>query len=116
MCLLARVSKSCDALLSSLAKYSQTVSFIVYTGTGPTMCSTSPIFTLCGSIIRGSSPEGLAINIFLRMNRLNGTSLVLSPTWRGDHERVWSKPPDDEAEDTAAENYFARQVLFDPDI
>ena len=65
-------------------------------------------------VVRSGAEE--AGVIFLKVNRLNGTSLVLSPARRGDGERVWTKPLGDEADDTAAENYFARQVKFDPDI
>jgi hypothetical protein len=61
---------------------------------------------------RGAEEAGA---VFLRLNRLDGTSTVLSPARRGE-ERVWTKPLGDAADGTKCEEYFARQLRFDPDI
>jgi hypothetical protein len=61
---------------------------------------------------RGAEEAGA---VFLKLSRLNGTCVVLSPARRGE-ERVWTKPLGETADDTRASEYFARQIRFDPDI
>ena len=61
---------------------------------------------------RGAEEAGA---VFLKVNRLDGTSRVLSPARRGE-ERVWTKPLGEAANAALCDAYFARQVRFDPDI
>lgn len=61
---------------------------------------------------RGAEEAGA---VFVKITRVDGTSLVLSPAQRGE-ERVWTKPLGDGAGAAACEAYFARQIKFDPDI
>jgi hypothetical protein len=61
---------------------------------------------------RGAEEAGA---IFLKVNRLDGRVMVLSPARRGE-ERVWTKPLGDEADEAKASAYFERQMKFDPDI
>jgi hypothetical protein len=61
---------------------------------------------------RGAEEAGA---VFLKLNRLDGTALVLSPARRGE-ERVWTKPLGDSTDDARVSEYFTRQIRFDPDI
>jgi hypothetical protein len=61
---------------------------------------------------RGAEEAGA---IFLRVNRLDGTSTVMSPARRGE-ERVWTRPLGDAADDNRVGEYFAKQIRIDPDI
>src|SRR5215475_7298349 len=61
---------------------------------------------------RGAEEAGA---VFLKLNRLDGSSTVLSPARRGE-EKVWTKPLGEAADPQRCEDYFARQVRFDPDI
>lgn len=63
-------------------------------------------------IRRGAEEAGA---VFVRLNRLNGTSTVLSPARRGE-ERVWTRPIGEAADDARCQDYFAKQLRFDPDI
>jgi hypothetical protein len=65
-------------------------------------------------VVRKGSEEAGAI--FLKIARLDGTSLVLSQARRGEGELVWVKPLGDAASDEAASNYFEKQMRFDPDL
>jgi hypothetical protein len=65
-------------------------------------------------VVRKGSEEAGAI--FLKIARLDGTSLVLSQARRGEGELVWVKPIGDAASDEAASNYFEKQMRFDPDL
>jgi hypothetical protein len=65
-------------------------------------------------VVRRGAEEAGAV--FLKLNRLDGTCMVLSPARRGEGERVWTKPLGDAAEEAKAAEYFARQIRFDPDI
>jgi hypothetical protein len=62
---------------------------------------------------RGAEEAGA---VFVKVNRLDGTSLVLSPARRGEGEKIWTRPLGDAADETQANDYFARQIRFDPDI
>ena len=62
---------------------------------------------VCPMVVRRETGE--AGGTFLRVNRPIGTSLVSSPTWRGDGKRVRTKSLGDEAKDTAQGDYFARR-------
>jgi hypothetical protein len=61
---------------------------------------------------RGAEEAGA---VFVKLNRLGGTCLVLSPARRGE-ERVWTKPLGEATDEARASEYFARQIRFDPDI
>jgi hypothetical protein len=61
---------------------------------------------------RGAEEAGA---VFVKLSRLNGACVVLSPARRGE-ERVWTKPLGDAADEARAAEYFARQIRFDPDI
>ena len=65
-------------------------------------------------VVRKGSEEAGAI--FLKIARLDGTSLVLSQARRGEGELVWVKPLGDAADDEAASKYFEKQMRFDPDL
>lgn len=61
---------------------------------------------------RGAEEAGA---VFLKINRLDGTCVVLSPSRRGE-EKVWTRPLGEAADEARASDYFARQLKFDPDI
>jgi hypothetical protein len=61
---------------------------------------------------RGAEEAGA---VFVKLNRLDGGLTVLSPARRGE-ERVWMKPLGDSTDGKRCDDYFARQVRFDPDI
>ena len=61
---------------------------------------------------RGAEEAGA---VFIKVNRLDGTCTVLSPSRRGE-EKVWTRPLGEAADETRAAEYFARQIKFDPDI
>jgi hypothetical protein len=61
---------------------------------------------------RGAEEAGA---VFLRVNRLDGNSTVLSPARRGE-ERVWTRPLGDAADGAKCSAYFEKQLRFDPDI
>jgi len=65
-------------------------------------------------VVRKGSEEAGAV--FLKIARLDGTSLVLSQARRGEGELVWVKPLGDAADDAKAAAYFDKQVKFDPDL
>jgi hypothetical protein len=61
---------------------------------------------------RGAEEAGA---ILLKVNRLDGSCLVLSQARRGE-ELVWLRPLGDSSDDARAADYFARQLRFDPDL
>jgi hypothetical protein len=61
---------------------------------------------------RGADEAGA---VFLKLNRLDGTCVVLSPARHGE-ERVWTRPLGEVATEAQATEYFAKQVRVDPDI
>jgi len=65
-------------------------------------------------VVRKGSEEAGAV--LLKLNRLDGTSTVMSQARRGEGELVWVKPLGDAATDDAARTYFDKQVKFDPDL
>lgn len=65
-------------------------------------------------VVRKGSEEAGAL--FLKIARLDGTSVVLSPARRGEGELVWVKPLGDAADDAKAAAYFEKQAKFDPDL
>jgi hypothetical protein len=66
-------------------------------------------------VVRKGSEEAGAL--FLKIARLDGTSLVLSPARRGSGgELVWVKPLGDAVDDVQAAAYFDKQMKFDPDL
>jgi hypothetical protein len=61
---------------------------------------------------RGAEEAGA---VFIKLNRLDGTLVVLSPARRGE-ERVWTRPLGEKADEARCADYFAKQIRFDPDI
>lgn len=61
---------------------------------------------------RGAEEAGA---VFLKINRLDGTCMVLSQASRGE-EQVWMRPLGESGDEPRAAEYFARQIRFDPDI
>jgi hypothetical protein len=51
----------------------------------------------------------------LKLNRLDGSCVVLSPASRGE-ERVWMRPLGDSADEQRCADYLTKQIRFDPDI
>lgn len=63
---------------------------------------------------RGAEEAGA---VFLKVNRLDGTFLVLARAREGREGRlVWTRPLGDSSDEAKATDYFARQIRFDPDI
>ena len=54
--------------------------------------------------------------LFLKLNRLDGTVLVLSQARRGEGELVWARPLGDWTDEDKARSYLDKQVKFDPDL
>jgi len=65
-------------------------------------------------VVRKGSEEAGAV--FLKIARLDGTSLVLSQARRGEGELVWVKPLGGATDDAKAAAYFEKQMKFDPDL
>jgi len=61
---------------------------------------------------RGAEEAGA---VLIKINRLDGTVVVLSQASRGE-ERVWLKPLGDSCNEQRTAEYFARQLRVDPDI
>ena len=63
---------------------------------------------------RGAEDAGA---VFLKINRLDGTFLVLARARQGaEGALAWTKPLGEAADEAKATDYFAKQVKFDPDI
>jgi len=66
---------------------------------------------------KGAEEAGV---VFLKLNRLDGTIEVLSPSQKmtpgGELERAWVRPLGDRTTEGEASAYFARQITFDPDL
>ena len=63
---------------------------------------------------KGSEDSGA---IFLKVSRLDGTSVVLDQARRGaEGDLVWVKPLGDSTDEEKARAFFDRQVKFDPDV
>ena len=54
--------------------------------------------------------------VFLRINRLDGTSMILTQARQGEGQLVWLKPLGDAADEEKAKAYFDKQLKFDPDL
>jgi hypothetical protein len=66
-------------------------------------------------VARKGAEEGGAI--FLKISRLDGTSLVLDQARRGaEGELVWVKPLGDSVDEEKARTWFDKQIKFDPDL
>ena len=69
-------------------------------------------------VLRSGAEEAGAI--FVKINRLDGSCDVLSPSQRigrdGELERSWTRPLSGPVGEEEASGYFARQITFDPDI
>ncbi len=64
-------------------------------------------------LIRHGAEEAGAI--LIKVNRLDGTCLVLSQARRGE-EAVWLRPLGESSDEARAAEYFARQLRIDPDL
>ena len=64
-------------------------------------------------LLRHGAEEAGAI--LIKVNRLDGSCLVLSQARRGD-EPVWLRPLGDGSDDSRAADYFAKQLRIDPDL
>ncbi len=65
-------------------------------------------------IRRGAEEAGA---VFLKVNRLDGTFLVLARARVGaDGALAWTRPLGDTTDEAKATEYFGRQIKFDPDI
>src|SRR3569832_2574556 len=63
---------------------------------------------------KGSEDSGA---IILKINRLDGTVMVLDQARRGaEGDLVWVKPLGDSADEEKARAFFDKQVKFDPDV
>lgn len=69
-------------------------------------------------VVRSGAVEAGAV--FIKINRLDGNCDVLGPSQRlgaeGEIERIWTRPLGDGVSEEKAEEYFSRQLKFDPDI
>ncbi|HTT96637.1 MAG TPA: DUF1491 family protein [Rhizomicrobium sp.] len=65
-------------------------------------------------VVRKGSEEAGAI--FLKVSRLDGTSVVLSQARAGEGDLVWARPLGESTDDAKASAYFERQIKFDPDL
>src|SRR5579863_9692858 len=64
-------------------------------------------------LVRHGAEEAGAV--LIKVNRLDGTFLVLSQARRGE-EAVWLLPLGESSDETRAADYLARQLRIDPDI
>ncbi|MDE2475904.1 MAG: DUF1491 family protein [Alphaproteobacteria bacterium] len=64
-------------------------------------------------LVRHGAEEAGAI--FLKIDRLDGTCMVLSQARRGE-EAVWLTPLGEASDEQHAAEYFAKQLRIDPDI
>ena len=69
-------------------------------------------------VLRKGAEEAGAI--YIKVNRLDGSHDVLSPSQRmgrdGEIERSWTRPLAGKFGEEDVAEYFARQIKFDPDI
>ena len=65
-------------------------------------------------VVKKGSEEAGAV--FLKIARLDGTSMVLMQARRGEGDLIWMKVLGDAATDAAARTYFEKQMKFDPDL
>jgi len=54
--------------------------------------------------------------VFLKVNRLDGTSTVLNQVTMGEGERGWSRPLGESCDEEKSRLYFEKQQKFDPDL
>ena len=54
--------------------------------------------------------------VFLKLNRLDGTVLVLAQARDGAGDLVWSRPLGDWTDEARATDYLDKQVRFDSDL
>jgi hypothetical protein len=67
-----------------------------------------------GFVVRKGIEESGAV--ILKINRLDGSVLLLNQARRGDGDLVWSKPLGDWTDEPRANTYLDKQVKFDPDL
>ncbi len=65
-------------------------------------------------VVKKGSEEAGAV--FLKISRLDGSSMVLMQARRGEGDLVWMKTLGDATSDEAAQKYFDKQMNFDPDL
>jgi hypothetical protein len=65
-------------------------------------------------VVRRGSEEAGAL--FLKIARLDGTCMVLNQARRGEGELVWTKPLGDCVDEAKAQQFFEKQMKFDPDL
>jgi hypothetical protein len=65
-------------------------------------------------VVRHGSEEAGAL--FLKIARLDGTCIVLNQARRGEGELVWTKPLGDSVDEPKAQQFFEKQMKFDPDL
>jgi hypothetical protein len=54
--------------------------------------------------------------VILKLNRLDGSVLVLTQARRGEGDLVWTRPLGDWSDEDRATAYLDRQIKFDPDL
>jgi hypothetical protein len=62
---------------------------------------------------KGSEEAGA---VFLKIAKLDGTSMILSQARRGEGDLVWMKVLGDAVTDEASAKYFEKQIKFDSDL
>lgn len=67
-----------------------------------------------GYVVKKGAEEAGAV--FIAINRLDGTCLVLSQARGGDGESVWLMPLGDWCEEARSRDYFEKQQKYDPDL
>lgn len=65
-------------------------------------------------VVKKGSEEAGAV--FLKINRLDGTSMVLNQITLGDDERGWARPLGESCDEERVRAYFEKQQKFDPDL
>jgi len=65
-------------------------------------------------VVRKGSEEAGAV--FLKIAKLDGTSIVLSQVRRGEGELVWANMLGGPVDDERAAAWFEKQIKFDPDV
>lgn len=67
-----------------------------------------------GYVLKKGAEEAGAV--FLKINRLDGSCLVLSQARGGEGQAVWLMPLGETCTEARAAVYFEKQQVFDPDL